>query len=143
MFEIDFIWLITICLTFLFSLFVSPGAPLFAIMSQMTKEKMLRQAHAYLLLKRSAVIWPRSHLEFYPPKSVPCPSLPTLQQQDRGWFALRTPDAAMSSRPLMPWVSRTPRDQFKWKMIPLLVLLFMSLLLFLLIVLNSSSCSCR
>lgn len=65
---------------------------------------MLRQAHAFLLSKRSSVIWPRSHLEFHAATSIQCPSLPVLQRQDRGWFALRPPDAGMSSRPLLPWV---------------------------------------
>lgn len=70
----------------------------------MTKEKMLRQAHSYLLSKRSSVIWPRSHLAFHPATSVTCSPLPVLQRLDRKWFALRPPDAAMSSRPLLPWV---------------------------------------
>lgn len=73
--------------------------------TQMTKEKMLRQAHTYLLSKRSSVTWPRSHLEFHPASSVHSQPLSMLQRQNRGWFALRPPDAAMSSRPLVPWVS--------------------------------------
>lgn len=71
---------------------------------QMTKEKLLRQAHSYLLSKRSSVIWPRSHLAFHSPTTVSCPTLSVLQRVDRRWFALRLPDAAMSSRPLVPWV---------------------------------------
>lgn len=51
------------------------------------------------------MVWPRSHLAFHPAPSVQCPPLPVLQLQDRAWFALRPPDAAMSSRPLLPWVS--------------------------------------
>lgn len=66
---------------------------------------MLRQAHSYLLSKRSSIIWPRSHLAFHPATSVVCSPLPVLQRLDRVWFALRPPDAAMSSRPLVPWVS--------------------------------------
>lgn len=93
------------CLERLCMIVVYVSSRLSTRQKQVTREKMLRQAHAYLLSKRSSVTWPRSHLEFHPPSSVSSQPLSELQRQDRSWFALRPPDAAMSSRPLLPWVS--------------------------------------